>query len=254
MARITRAYLSWYRSDNNVWADSNGEFELLSIIAPTCRVVLDVGANVGDWSREVLKVSPSVSIHCFEAAPDNHATLVQSDLAGRAILNHVAVSNQDGEITLNLFGENSPLNSIVTPAGSQSDAHSRSIVVRAISIDNYIAGLGLSHVDFVKIDVEGAEMYVLEGMKSSLRQGLIDAVQFEYGPFSIYARTFMKDFFEEFNMLGFTMYKISQPKMMKFEQYSETMDNFSHQNWVAVRHGSEIARLVSKHSIVGKPL
>ena len=250
LARVARAYLSRYRGDNNVWADSNGEFDLIRAAAPLCRVILDVGANVGDWTREALSSNPGLTIHCFEAAPDNFAVLAGSELAERIVLNHVAVSDSDGEIELTLFGEHSPLNSIVVPGSAADGVVARTIAIKAVALDTYLAAHDLTHVDYVKIDVEGAEARVIAGLSAALEAGKVDAVQFEHGPFSIYDRTFLKDYFDLLQPLGFSLYKVSQPKMLKIEHYDELLDNFSHQNWVAARHGTALHRLCDQRSAI----
>jgi len=247
-ARLARAYLSYYRGDNNVWAGTNGEFTLLKFIAPKLNTIIDVGANVGDWSVMAYKFNSNLNIHCFEAAPDNFSILSCSELAKNAKLNHMAVADRGGSIILNIESDFSSMNSIV----KNSNKDLRSISVEAITLDDYVIEQKIGHVDFVKIDVEGAEMLVLKGMNRLIKDGGVDAVQFEYGPFSIYARSFLLDFFELFSSAGFDMYKISSDKLLYFSHYNTLLDNFSHSNWVALRQGTNISDLIKSRSINAK--
>jgi FkbM family methyltransferase len=233
VAKLCRAYLSHFRSDNNVWADTNGEFKLLSEIAPSLNTVLDVGANHGDWSFTLLESNANTQVHCFEPADDNFNILREKFIHFKNVhLNNLVVSDIDSEIEFIINGKLSPMNSIFL---SLNDENSKVEKKRSISLDNYFRINNISHVNFVKIDVEGAEMIVLKGMVKSISEGMIDMIQFEYGPFSIYAKTLLKEFFEFFQEFGFNLFKISSKELLLLDEYNPLLENFSHSNWIAIK-------------------
>ena len=234
--RIATAYSSWFAGENNVWADTNGEFWALSKFIPRAKVVFDVGSNVGDWTRRALEINPQLEIHCFEAATDNYQTLIMTDL--NATFNNVAVSDNIGFIELCLYGENSPFNSIVSPDRTDIGEASHRLNIPAITLDEYARQNMVTHIDFIKIDVEGAEGKVLLGMSKLLSKDKVDIIQFEHGRFSIYAKTLIKDYFDFMNNNNFAMFKLVQESLHYHEHYRTSIENFNHQNWLCIRKNS----------------
>lgn len=53
--------------------------------------------------------------------------------------------------------------------------------VKCISLDEFVAKNKVDYIDFLKIDVEGAELRVLQGAKNCLAQKLITGGSFEFG-------------------------------------------------------------------------
>lgn len=131
--RIASAYNHYYLGENNVWADTNGEFWALEKFIPRARVVFDIGSNIGDWTRRALQINPSLEVHCFEAASDNYEVLNSTAL--NATFNNVAVSDESGSIEICIFGENSPFNSIISPDETDIGVASHRVNVPAITLD-----------------------------------------------------------------------------------------------------------------------
>ena len=71
--------------------------------------------------------------------------------------------------------------------------------------DNAIADLGLDHVNFMKIDVEGAELLVLQGASHSLKAKAIDSLAFEFESANIYSRVFFRDFWDLLTDHGYSL-------------------------------------------------
>lgn len=123
--------------------------------------VLDVGANVGYYTllASVLVGDPG-RVHAFEPEPRNagflrrHASL---NRRGNVRVEQAAVSDREGTARFD-FGSGS---------GTGHLADSGAIEVRTLSLDDYCAQHGLApHA--IKIDVEGAEMSVLQGARETL--------------------------------------------------------------------------------------
>src|SRR3954447_14709646 len=74
--------------------------------------------------------------------------------------------------------------------------------------DEFLAKKGIDRVDFLKIDVEGAEHLVLKGLEDSLRKGRIRFVQFEYGLVNILTHFLLRDFYQLFREYGYVVGKI----------------------------------------------
>ena len=61
------------------------------------------------------------------------------------------------------------------------------------TVDNFMKTQEIKHLDYLKIDVEGAELMVLKGAKNALKNGMISGGQFEYGDTLTDARTSLEE-------------------------------------------------------------
>jgi len=136
----------------------------LALIAPHLRpgmVAFDVGANIGYLAMYLRqRIGPSGELFCFEPEPENYAELESNLLRNRLDNCHAisaAVGAQEGTVT---FARG--LNGHVAPDGTEG------ISVPVLTLDGFVGQRGLARVDFVKIDVEGFEVDVLNGMKGLL--------------------------------------------------------------------------------------
>lgn len=80
--------------------------------------------------------------------------------------------------------------------------------VPVIMIDNLIADKCLDHVDFMKMDIEGHELFALRGAIQALSAGRIKALSFEFGSGNVNSRTFFRDFWDLLIPLGFELRRI----------------------------------------------
>jgi hypothetical protein len=92
----------------------------------------------------------------------------------------------------------------------------------------------VDRIDFLKIDVEGAECKVLSGFSEAFAQRAIDIVQFEYGQINIVANYLLRDFYQFFEQYGFAIGKI-YPNYVDFKSYSLADEDFRGPNYVACR-------------------
>ncbi|MCA2815012.1 MAG: FkbM family methyltransferase [Microcystis sp. M090S1] len=74
--------------------------------------------------------------------------------------------------------------------------NSVSHIVDIIDIDSFISEQNIQKVSRLKIDVEGNEYSVFEGLKEALKKGIIEIIHFEFNEMNIFSRTFFKDFYD----------------------------------------------------------
>src|SRR4051812_48337678 len=96
--RIARRIVARHRGENDYRMTHNGELRLLRQVLGNCRVVLDVGANVGQWSAAALAINPSLELHCFEPGAAAFARLKQNVAGAR--LNNAGVGARPGSLEL----------------------------------------------------------------------------------------------------------------------------------------------------------
>ena len=95
--RVCKLYVDNSLGDNNADMQINGEVRFLrcTLAAIDGRsrklVVFDVGANRGQWCREVLAACPQAQIHCFEPAADTWQTLWQQGFPPNVVCNRLGL-------------------------------------------------------------------------------------------------------------------------------------------------------------------
>jgi hypothetical protein len=100
--------------------------------------------------------------------------------------------------------------------------------------DEYCAGRGIAHIDFLKLDVEGLELPALRGFEGMLADGRIDVIQFEYGFINLLPKFLLKDLHEFLNARGYAAGKVF-PNYVDFREYRLTDEDFMGPNYLAVR-------------------
>ena len=126
-------------------------------------VVLDCGANIGVFVREALDAGAKTVV-AIEPAPENIECLrrnFKSDIdAGRVIVYPKGVWDKDDFLTLHVDDHNSAADSFVI---NPKDSHESDQKLPLTTIDKLVAELNLQSVDFIKMDIEGAEVKALKG-------------------------------------------------------------------------------------------
>lgn len=103
--------------------------------------------------------------------------------------------------------------------------------IELMQLDDWVNKYNV-HPDFLKIDVEGAELLVLKGSIKTLQK--IRAVQFEFGGTSIDAKTYFKDYYNFFAELNFNLYRYTPTGLLKIDRYSESEEIFEYMNYVGI--------------------
>ena len=150
-----------------------------SLIRPGMHI-LDVGSNVGFHSLEFARwTGPSGKVDAFEPAPENYLVL-QRNVAASGLDNvstfEIAISDHAGEAAMYLSPAHRGDHRIVASAETRSAIH-----VRTTTLDERYGAPG-QRVDFVKIDVQGAEYLVLAGMRQVFRNNPDLVVVVEFSP------------------------------------------------------------------------
>lgn len=133
--------------------------------------VLDLGANYGHYCVKMAELCPQGKVIAFEPIPFTYKVL-QEVVANFNLTNvesiHAAVSDEDGQITMQLplldFG--GPNTGVAHISEVQSDK-SKEVVVTTKRIDSISFS---KRIAFIKMDIEGHEPVAVEGMKRLLQK------------------------------------------------------------------------------------
>ena len=114
-------------------------------------------------------------------------------------------------------------------------------VVHLQTVDEAVSQHGVTHIDLLKIDVEGHELDVLKGASKSFEECRVGLVQFEFGGCNLDTRTSLQDFFYFFREHGFEI-RIIQPsgRLQLLGEYDEIFEQYRTTNFLAVPVGSKI--------------
>lgn len=208
------------------------EKTLKFLIKESRPVIFDVGANVGSTLDEFKSWWPDSEVHCFEpqqecwesleqraskytaasvvinrcaagSVPNDQATFYSHDInSGVSGFNKINLRSQDS-IHLNRLLEADPQ---ALPEYEQSLNHERS--VKIVRLDEYINKAGIQRVNLLKIDTQGFEPQVLEGLGTRLSD--VDVVITELMFYDYYERSLSFSDIERFLLpAGFRLYDIS---------------------------------------------
>lgn len=196
-------------------------------------IFFDVGANVGNFSRQLLELFPQGQIHAFEPNPVTFAELVRQhgDLVKS---NNCGIGSSVGVLELWIRAENkssshaSLYKEVLTDQHHYHDANP--IIVDVTTIDQYCDTHNISRIDFLKIDTEGHEIEALRGASRMLQDSRIRMVQFEFNEMNIVSKTFLKNFID--TLSGYSFYRLTKKGYKKI-RYRSHEEVFLFQNIVA---------------------
>ncbi|MEY2474552.1 MAG: hypothetical protein QOK28_3881 [Actinomycetota bacterium] len=232
VVNAARHVLRGYEGANAVLShiENNGESWVLEQLGPRLDVAFDVGANVGEWTTYALGAGAKV-VHAFEISPTTADELTKNHGDDpRVHINRFGLSSESGTITIRHFPD-LPVLTTITDFPWELPAEELEVPVR--TGDEYMAEHGIDKIDFLKIDVEGAEELVLRGFTNAFERGAIGAVQFEYGKFVVLTKYMLRDFYADLTKWGFVAGRLL-PTAWEATPFHLSMETLSDANYLAV--------------------
>jgi len=174
-------------------------------------VFLDIGANIGLISSYVLSKVPNVNIHAFEPGPVQRSFLTMTAEKNRLGDNIKIYAEALGkEIGMATFYSHDPkyvAGDGFIDTGRARDAHP--IEVKINTLDAWWTSAGKPAVQVVKIDTEGAELWVLEGGKEFLKAcKLVIFMEIEPQNLRVYPYTYL-DILISLNKENYSLFTLS---------------------------------------------
>jgi 31-O-methyltransferase len=130
--------------------------------------VLDVGANIGVFAIYLTWRAPGIKVHCFEPSTDARSRLIQNvrhnRLEGMVHAHAYAIFNARCRRAL-WNGPSTSLNSFFCPSSLSADPSCEE--VECIPLTAALDYTQAETIDLVKIDVEGSELEILEGVTTN---------------------------------------------------------------------------------------
>jgi len=227
MGRLARDYLYRVRGFSYEFSE-NGELELIErLTSKFCTLVFfDVGANKGEFTSEILKrMDRFAQGHLFDLDNELIKELNVNFPGENIVINNFGLSNADESITYFRFPEFPAVNSILEIDFGHLESEKTRAEVRAG--DSYFSECGVQRVNFLKIDVEGYERFVLEGFSKTLDARKIDALSWEYGYSTAETHWTTRDFFKFLEEKGY-LCGVIRKKGVVFLPWSYELNDYTY--------------------------
>ena len=146
---------------------------------PKQGIFLDLGANIGSITLPLIKQRPDLKVFCVEAAPwifKYLETNIQANHDGQnVVLINKALLDRNGE-TLSFYSPSDQFGK-----GSLSPVFTNeAIQVISITLEELVKQYQLTHVDMIKIDIEGYEYFAFKGAGNLLSKANAPDILFEF--------------------------------------------------------------------------
>lgn len=158
--------------------------ELRALIGRDDPLIVEVGANDGTDTRELLANFPLAHIHCFEPDPRPLARFLRQVNSPRCTLHALAVSDRDDWAELHLSSGTHPefgvsdwdySSSLRAPQNHLSRfpwcTFERKLVVAATRLDTWLSRHSeIEQIDYLRIDIQGAEGDLIRSGRAALER------------------------------------------------------------------------------------
>ncbi len=169
--------------------------------------ILDIGANIGLYACAYAQVYQNLSpqIYAIEALKNNYLQL-QDNISRNNFSNimpfNLAMGNKAGTLTITLPSEDFVGNAVGDNINTESGEGIKS-EVPMVTLDSFAKDNNIDSCDFIKIDIEGAELFVFEGGMEFLKKTR-PVIQTEYNRHWVESlgKSF-SDFYKLFNDLDY---------------------------------------------------
>jgi FkbM family methyltransferase len=148
------------------------------------KIILDIGANEGQWTNEIKEVFPGSEFVMFEANDINENALKS---VGKKYM--IGVLSNENDKTVEFYstkGKYKTGDSVFVENTRHHFPENRTVkILKTKTLDSALEDLNVKHhhVDFVKLDVQGSEKCILEGAPKVLKTAefvLMEVQMLEY--------------------------------------------------------------------------
>jgi len=199
------------------------------------KIILDVGSNVGRYSKLINGLNKDAEIYAFEPHPATYQKLIKNVDGININTNNVGVGASAGSLKLYDYAEKDGSSHASLYKDVIEQIHKgKSVVheVKIISLDDFVIEHKIERVGLLKIDTEGHELEVLKGFERYISANKVDWIHFEFNEMNIASRIFFKDFWEL--LPNYDFFRMLPNGLVPIKQYSPVFcEIYAYQNIVA---------------------
>ncbi len=205
----------------------------LSLLKTKPKIFIDIGAHKGLYTEGILNEVKSIEAHIFEPSKLNYDILKDKfSFSSSLNINRFALSKSTTKAKLYSNNPGSTFCSLTKRRLDHFDLEmNNEEEVNLIRFDEYWEKDN-EIIDYVKIDVEGHELDVLEGFGNLIFKTKL--IQFEFGGCNIDTRTYFQDFWYFFLEKNFIIYRITPRGLLRIHSYNENYECFKATNYIAL--------------------
>lgn len=162
-------------------------------------VVLDVGANVGNYSKDILASNDNVKVFAFEPHPTTFKKLISNINEKNFKAFNFGVGDVEGKLELFDYDNKDGSSHASLYRDVIKDLHKGNPIshtVDIIKLDEFLSNENIDKIDLLKIDTEGNEFKVLIGCMNHLKSKKIKAIHMEFNEMNIISKVSFKDFWD----------------------------------------------------------
>jgi len=221
-----------YHFSNSFKTCEQAEALLLQTVGVHVKRFIDVGANVGRFAGELLRVSPNVQSGLL-IDPSKSAVQALREKFGsdtRLEIVEAACGDAAGEA---VFHEEPNAGETSTLVAGAVRAPGITRAVRVTTIDDEVAARGWTNVDLIKIDAEGYDLHVMRGMVRLVQRQAVGIIQFEYNSSWKAACSLLSEAISLLQKHNYQVFFMSNEGLRR-ANYARFGEYFSFSNYVAI--------------------
>jgi FkbM family methyltransferase len=188
-------------------------------------VVFDIGANHGWYSLNIAKMYPHSKIYSFEPIKETFGILAENiKINGFQNISpfNIGVGKENSTME---FNYNKDMSGATSMANILERNDVEKITCNVCSLDSFVDDQKINKVDFIKCDIEGAELFALQGGKNILEQCrpklFVEmlrkwAAKYGYHP---------NDIIRFMSNLGYQCFEIQNERLSHFEKMTDATNS-----------------------------
>lgn len=135
---------------------------------------IDGGVNKGEFSKAMNKMFPKSTGYGFEPDPRLYRRLPRLD---SVTFFEKAIGDSEGFTELFLGDK------LCSSTRIKEDEHSKTVIVQKVNLEQFVSSLNINKIDLLKLDIEGAEISVLENFSENFLCNNISQMTIEFHEF-----------------------------------------------------------------------
>ena len=223
---------------------TNGEYKVLrNAIKVSGRkkfIYIDGGANIGESSLKACffsnRLNKKIQIIAIEPIKETFKALKENTKSIDILLIEKALGSKSKQVKFRVdkehpcSGRNAALNHYyLNKEGTE--------IAIQVTLDQLALDLNLTHIDFLKLDIEGLELDAIFGAEKLMSHGAIDYIQLEYNQTWILAKASIEKLLNFISKKKYSLYRIASNELLKISSYHYTIEDFYYSNLLLVREG-----------------